>query len=316
MTPMFPEPQLFTTFLPQVTTAVPNPYRFGCQVDGDVRGYEKWLVPDRTYQTPYRWAAPDPWFENNLITLSPNPVIVGVKTCPEMYRLWQDRPGSPPKPEYYPIYARDTCYLVDKFNPRAVEVMNEPNVTWNAGYDEKLEVQTYLVQMWLGAWIGDGETSYDAGLRYGEFCRQVYKPIHDAGTIVLAGAIADGDAEFLRGMRDAKFLADVVSYHCYVYPGESFDKVYAYAAVLRQYTDLPFWVTETNVIAPSDDTADTAELRQMQAEYMRYLLKKQAGPYTDIDYISWYGMFGDWRWCGLFRNMIPQPAYEIFRAGK
>ena len=98
-----------TTFLPLIVNTTINSHKLGVQVDGNIYGTEQYIVGGRCYQSPYRWAAPDPWlsYNINIYRASANPYIIGTKTCPEAYRLWPDRPGSPPKPEHYIDYADD-----------------------------------------------------------------------------------------------------------------------------------------------------------------------------------------------------------------
>lgn len=258
-------------------------YRLGVQIEGSVADYSYKLVPGRLYQWPLRWSSyPSERYDSNAAALSEYEQIITIKGTPPAYRLWPDFAGSPPAPEHYGAFAELARLVVDRYKPIAIELYNEPNVrTSEAAYPD-----------FYGAWVADGESMYQGGRRYGEFCAAVY-PTLQGKTVVLAGALMARPEmiEFLQGALDAGMMADAVSFHCYIGERDDFTKFVDCASALRSRTRLPLVCTETAVLGDGSAAHQAAK-----AEYLRWL---RANLPWGVEAAVWYSLDADWKYSNL-----------------
>ena len=269
----------------------------GVQVDANILGNEQYVIENRMYQTPARWSGLDSWLLYNITMFGDNPFILGTKTCPLEYRLWEDFLGSPPKPQYYYKFGEWVSTISQEYHPWGIEIWNEPDVP-----------KRFSVPDYYGSWVDDDDKFYNSGKNYGKFCGEVYDVIHNAGTKVIAGALlgSESSLEFLSGALDARLRADYISYHTYLYMTDDFDKPFRFVEKLRQVTNLPLILSETSIIGDGSPTH-----LQRQADYLTYLRKHQY--WEGIDLILWYSLFNNWHNTALVQNTLPTLAMEVWR---
>ena len=147
MTPAIPA--AYTVFLPFVMVTNYAPFPFGIQADMPFYDTVPYFIPNRVYQSPWRWSGPEPWFYDNVKIFGSNPFIAGAKLSPLEYRLWAQTNCSPPKPEYYGQYANDVAAMVRDVHPWGVEIWNEPNVKRNETAED-----------YYGCFVDNDETWY------------------------------------------------------------------------------------------------------------------------------------------------------------
>jgi hypothetical protein len=272
----------------------------GVQVDANIAGNEQYVIENRMYQTPARWSGLDSWLLYNISMFGDNPFILGTKTCPPGYRLWEDFLGSPPKEECYIYFADFATELAEVYQPWGIELWNEPDVP-----------RRFSVPNYYGSWVDNDDKFYNYGKSYGKFCGEVYETIHNAGTKVIAGALlgSESSLEFLSGAVDDGFRADYVSYHTYLYMTDEFDKPFRFAEKLRKLTTLPLILSETSIIGDG-----SLEHQQRQADYLTYLRKHQY--WGGIDLILWYSLFNNWNHTALVQNKLPTLAMEVWRTNE
>lgn len=273
-----------TIYLPLVIAPEPLlPARLGVQIEGAVADHISRLVPGRLYQWALRWRDhPSELHDANAEVLASYPQIITIKCTPTAYRLWPGFVGSPPAPQHYLTYAEFALQIVEQYKPVAVELYNEPDV-WvgEAAYPD-----------FYGAWVADGETMYQGGQRYGEFCAAVY-PILQGKTKVLAGALMARPEmiEFLQGALDAGMQADALSFHCYIGEQDDYSKFGDCAGALHGLARLPLICTETAVLGDGSAAHQAAK-----AEYMRWL--RSAWPWS-VEAVVWYSLNADWKHSNL-----------------
>lgn len=281
----------------------------GVQVDAPVVGYEQYIIPHRGYQSAARWMEIEQqpgvysWpadLDYNFQTFGGHPSIIGVKNVPEWMRIWPDKLGSPPRPDAYPSLVNFIIALIDRYDPAAIELFNEPDVSNTISRE---------LQYWYGAWI-DGTDISGAGARYGTMLAYVYPRIKRArpDTLIVAGALIGNDDSliFLNVALQAGLQADAISFHKYIRPGESYHQPFMFAERLRLYTDLPLILSETALMLEEDNDAG----RIAQAEYLNYLRENM--PYSNLSYIQWYSQRNDWMFTALLRDGLT-PSWEAWR---
>ena len=291
--------ETYSVFLPTVMNTAPP--TSGVQVDGPLTIP---VEPNRLYQSPARWMQVDDWLGDNIAAFQPSPVIIGTKTCPEQYRLYTDRMGSEPRPEYYPDYADFVKQLALNYQPWAIEVWNEPDCpTYSVPAD---------VQYWYGAWVTD-EDYYAAGRRYGNLLSCVYPVLHSTGCQVIGGALQNAHLiqgqEFLRGMLETG-QCDYVSFHLYHHFNGPDYKESSQAVVdqLREKTDKPLIITEMALLTNGEDTP---EFQAAQVEHLVW--HKEWAAEIGIPLI-YYSSDNTWGKCGLKRRGKLMPVYYAWRA--
>lgn len=282
-----------TIYLPQIAVPAPLfPARLGVQIEGAVADHADRLIPGRLYQWPLRWMDhPSERHDANATALAGYPQIITIKCVPPAYRLWPGFAGSPPARQHYLTYAEFARRIVEQYKPVAVELFNEPNVWVNeAAYPD-----------FYGAWVGEGETMYQGGRRYGEFCAAVY-PTLQYKTKVLAGALMARPemVEFLQGAIDAGMMADALSFHCYIGEQDDFIKFADCVSALRSRTRLPLVCTETAVVGDGSAAHQSAK-----AEYVRWL---RANTPWGVEAVIWYSLDADWQYSNLDGE-----AWEVWR---
>ena len=256
-----------TLFLPTVmNTALPA---YGVNIDGPVGDFP--IKPDCIYQSQAPWIGVPDWLADNIQAFEPNPFIIGTHTCPEEYRLYPDRMGSEPKPEYYQKFADFTLGLSVGLGPWAIEVWREP------------DCPTYSVppenQYWYGAWVTD-EDYYAAGKRYGNLLSVVYPVLSGTGCLTIGGALQNPHLiqgqEFLRGMLETG-ECDYISIHLYSYFGEDYQsKTEQTLHDVMLLTDRPLIITETALLTTDGIAYDTPEFQAAQAEYLAWFKTSMA----------------------------------------
>jgi hypothetical protein len=278
-------------------------YPLGAQIEGDFSNCEQWKIPKRTYKYTIKWkdieSNPDIYVWPNKPLTTNN--IINIKGTPKWARILPDFSGSPPKPEYYVQLRKFINLLAKRYSPIAIELFNEPDVKVT---DINSELSEYF-----GAWVLPGESFYQGGVRYGNFCNKIYSK--EYGSKLLAGALMmhENSLEFLHGMIAAKFKADFLSYHCYISSKKDFNRIFDLAIILEGLAKLPVVVTETSLLGD----IDTPTLQEDQKNYLKYILKNLF--YSNLQLVVWYTLANNgWKNSDLVYNNISKPVYEVWKS--
>lgn len=283
------------------------PHYLGAQVDTDIGAYANKIIDGRMYQSPVRWTDVEKvqgmreypfWLRNNISAFRSNPFILGFKTCPEWARLWKDKPGSPPMPEYYEAFGNFIVQTINLYRPWGVEIWNETDVPNTLPND---------LQWWFGAWV-EGSDYFGAGKRYGEMMNVIYPIIKKTFVKVLAGAVIGAmpsSIDFLRGAMSVNMPTDIISIHKYLNPGDNYSDLYKLADAAYSAARFPIAVTETNV----KNSIDSQSLKDDQVEYLKWIL---ANDNPNIHYVQLYSWNNGWE----YTNVVNRPVYDIFKEGK
>lgn len=291
-----------TLYIPIVKVPEPLfPEHFGVQIEGKVSDYMQFVVPNRLYQWPIRWDI----FENDKILYDANHLsliehnqIITIKGCPKRYRLWPEFVGSPPHYRYYPKLAEFIQAVINRYKPVAIELYNEPDC----------RVKDAFAPEFFGAWVGNDETFFQGGMRYGEMCNEVGQMVK--GTKILVGALMMNEFthDFLHGMVETEFeeSAQALSFHCYIRTKSGFEKMSNITEQFRMITTLPFVCTETSLLGNGSSTHE-----KLKADYMIYL-KNNFG-YLGVESLNWYAFNSGWENADLTKNKCALPVWEIWK---
>lgn len=284
-----------TIYLPGVF--VPQaflPARLGVQIEGRVADWSPYLIPNRLYQWPLRWwSYPSDDYDENAAALKGHHQVITLKCVPPEYRLWPEFAGSPPALDCYDAFIAFAQQVIDRYHPCAIELFNEPEVYRDFANNPEF----------FGAWVGEGESMYQGGQRYGQFCNYVYPRL--SGCKVLAGALMmhEESLDFLRGALDAGMRSDGLSFHCYIGQEASFDRLQILAGELRNMTSLPLVCTETSILGDG-----TPAHEQRKAEYVDYI---RSGAWAHVEAANWYALDSEWIYHNdLFTDGRELPAWE------
>jgi len=285
---------------------------FGAHIEGHFDGEEKWLVPggSHTYQIPVRWDeyyADQAKFDRDVALLKGYRFGFGVRCVPEEHRLWEGYRGSPVKPTSYQSFVDFLVFLIKRYGPLYVELLNEQN----SERDEAKPFESYF-----GAGMIDGEDPEIGGARYREMLAYVYPRVKRAcpKVSIHAGALMNNSFRngFMRGIfkkGDRRKLADFLSFHYYLGINTPFDSIYEQIATLRRYTSLPFVLAETSVLAPKD----SPELQKQQRDWLIYLMKKRSS--IGLHLILWYTLANNgWFNSDAVFKDVPKPVYGVLCA--
>jgi hypothetical protein len=181
--------------------------------------------------------------------------------------------------------------VINRYHPIAVEIYNEPDCRIGEGAAE-----------FFGAWVGEGETWYQGGKRYGEAVN--YVADHTSGALIIAGALAmhADSIKFLAGMVAGGLRANAVSYHCYIRSMAEADRIARLASEIRLATDLPLIVTETSLLGDGSPAHE-----QAKAQYMTWIRDHFWG--LDIEAVNWYCLAGN----GYGEGDLAPTAWEVWR---
>jgi hypothetical protein len=305
-------------YLPIIQANSFLPYMLGAQQVGYLPKYKEWFIPKRVYQWPVRWSEVEkergvyswPWnYGKNAEFLDGLgcPVIITVKATPGWAQLWEHA-GAPPKPEFYYDFAYFLQAVLYRYHPAAVELYNEPDMERSACTPDN---------DFYGAWVDDGETFYEGGLRYGECMGWIGSQV--TGTKLVVGALTmhSKSVEFLSGAQDAGLGGEALSFHCYVpYTPHNafFDRPFELARSLREVTSLPLLMTETSLITEEDGSGALAtdDFKVAQADYLRSILEHLH--LSEIQLVNWYTLAnGTWRNSSLIDYGEVKPVYEVWK---
>lgn len=288
-------------YMPLIVNTAPPMY--GVQVDGPLTIP---VVQHRIYHMPARWMEDEQWLPDIASAVDPNPLIIGTRTCPEQYRLYPDRMGSEPSPEYYSAYVDWLVGLCERYHPYAVEVWNEPDCPL---YTVPADQQWYY-----GAWVTQ-EDYFAAGRRYGALLGMAYEALRPMGVQVLGGALMNGAVVqgqwFLRGMLETG-QCDYVSFHVYPYYGDDYRAVVesAFESVRSVSGDMPLFITETALLTHGNtEDLDTPMFRAAQVDYLKWIRDYCA--WSGIPWL-WYAGDNTWQNCGLKRRGEFMPVWNAW----
>lgn len=288
------DPAAYEIFIPQVSA--PGSvlrHRLGCQIEGYVSNISQYLIPNRAYQIPvrlYEW--PSAAHLSNLSYLSGYDKVITVKCVPEHMRLWPGFAGSPPHPDRYDEFISMTQDVINRSGAKGIEMFNEPDIRKrDAAFPD-----------FYGAWVGDDESYYDGGRRYGQLCAYAYPRLY--GSKIIAGALMmhEYSLEFLRGAIDGGLRADAISYHCYIWGRADFGRIFEIAGNIAQFSRLPLIATETSLLGDGSLQHQTDK-----ADYLTYIINTM--PTSDLDAVMWYTLGGnDWN----NSDLLPGSAYQVW----
>lgn len=242
----------------------------------------KWALIE---ETPGVYTFPD------LSSFKNNRLILGIKTTPDWAREYGSRVCSAPKKEYYNNYKNFIFKAIEKYNPIALEIGNEPNVI----------ASNYP---YLFGCIKKEE--------YVELLNYIYKEVKEVypNIYILGGAFMynnKDEEEYIKYVLE-NGIADSYSFHYYQwYQWENtLDEKLEF---IKKYTDKPISITETSLLMEGE-TNPIFELTQSNyLVYIYNLLKDR-----NILFLLWYtGNYNGWRNSDLIaKNERLKPVYYIY----
>lgn len=198
-----------------------------------------------------------------------------------------------PLPEHYADWARWANAAIDRYNPRWVEIWNEPD----AG----------LAMEYLFGCLG---STYEAGYSYGEFYNYVYASIEaeHPNVTVIAGALmmnTEHSGEFVRGFLASVDQYDGFSFHCYPYyipDNTNLGLFNQQVDILLSYgINKPLYLSETSVVC-KDNCGDDFE--NVKAEHARRVLSQRR-----TKAVIWYTICGN-GW--MHTDLCGSKAWNVF----
>lgn len=235
----------------------------------------------------YNWSKYD-----NYSLLEGWPYWIQVKNSPPWAATIPEKPCSRPQPAYYKDFARFVIAVIDRYDPIAMTIWNEPEP-----YSHEVPVE---FASYIGCW-GDGKL-------YGQMLAEIYPLIKQAhpDVLVVGGELMMGNDRHRSFAEDVvkygKF--DVLSFHGYVgWPHKYYDATLEKARYLRTLTNATLWLTETSYL---DD-----EEGYNQADYLRYLYDNALE--NEVELVNWYTLANNgWRGSDLVYRNEKKPAWYAF----
>jgi len=262
----------------------------------------KFVLLDDTVKTTLDWYKVEKspgvydWreYDKKMIELVNHPIILTIRNAPEFYRRWSNYICSPPKPEYYVHYANFVQKVINRYNPVAIELWNEP------------DVPRVSPNIWyFGCWKELG------GNEYGRFVRIVYTRLKYNG-IVFAGAFMMDSSEQEVFAKNAIMTVgnkiDGWSFHAYPWYSRSnldFQRFERKASFLRKFTHKKLYLSETSLLCKREWIICDDKFERAKADYFNYVYNRNA-----VSYWTWFEMKNTWRNCSLIaKNGTKLPAY-------
>jgi hypothetical protein len=264
-----------------------------------------WVRWDEIQTQPgtYTW---DATLDDDLTALRSQgvPTLLTLITTPEWARINPQVRCSPPQPDYLDDYAAFINAVIDRYQPQAVELTNEPEVSHETIGN---------LDQWMGCWGPEG--SY-----YAEMLRTVYPLIKDRhpGVIVAAGSLML-DEEHVGFWKDVLSAGgggfyDAVSFHNYIYyPLNEYQTTESKAEYLRSLGEsAPLWLTETSLLCYDEFIECGEEFQQAQADYYRYISKHHSS--MGVERFFWFTLANnEWRHSDLVENRQLKPAWYEYQ---
>lgn len=200
-------------------------------------------------------------------------LLISTRAAPRWARKYVEWRCSQPDPGYYDEYARWMNAVVERYEPWAIEVWNEPDAL-----KEDVAKDFYFYGCW------------DRGDAYAALTRDVYKLVKadHPEVVVMAGALMlpDGVGSWQRSFLRSAPGGDVISYHAYAAFGVagSWDIIGEMAEGIWEYTSKPLFVTETALL---DYSLKCSNLhREHKKLYLDYINRMMPvwGPFGYIRY--------------------------------
>lgn len=241
-----------------------------------------------------------------LMKATGNPLLLTIMTTPGWASLDPALRCSPPHPKYLPAYAEFVNAVIDRYQPQAVELYNEP--------EPSAELVGTGMDYFIGCWGPRGD--------YYAHMLQVVYPLIKAehpDVLVAAGGLAldEGQREFWPQALafGAQGHYDVLSFHGYAfYPLNEFDVLFERADYLRTRGETaPLWVTETSLLCLDEYVDCDAKFQRDQGDYFRHLLRYSQQ--NQIDVFFWFTLAsGGWRHSDLVEERMAKPAWYWYQA--
>ena len=307
---------LIAGFLVVILTGVHIQYRpvIGVQIESNSASLP-WLVEPSWVRKWLRWyeielrAGVYTWGNRNdrailEISESRNPLLLTIITTPRWARIYPEKRCSPPRPEYLDDFATFVIAAIDRYQPDAIELINEPEVAYNQ-LDNELDY-------WIGCW---GPHGY----YYAEMLKTVYPAVKQAHPeiLILAGSLMleEFQEDFWPDVINTGGVGfyDVVSFHGYsYYPINDFDVALRKAQYLRDIGETaPLWLTETSLLCGYNLPCGS-EFEIDQAGYLRYVFTKSNA--HDIDMVFWYTLAKNgWQNSDLVAGPEAKKSWYIYR---
>ena len=242
------------------------------------------------------------------ITLLKNagaPLLITIITTPDWARQYPEVRCSPPLQKYIDNYAEFANAVIDRYQPHAIELTNEPEVP--------VEVIGNL-DKWMGCWGPEGDY-------YAEMLKVVYPHVkgRNPEVIVLAGSLMldDDQDDFWKDVlaAGAGGYYDGLSFHGYVYyPLNEYGLLDHKVALLRSLGETaPLWLTETRMLCYDEYIDCGVDFELAQAEYYDYLVQSYSE--IGVERFFWFTVANNyWRYSDLVEGDEPRAAwYEYIK---
>lgn len=294
------EPQAtfwYSTYLP-IILQQKTEIELGYQVEGYLRGREKYLIEGATVLLQLHWVDVEKtqgvydWpveFDQDVQRVSGQRLIISVKGTP----AWARDGGlecEAPKPAYYAAFGKFVRSAAERYQPFGIEIWNEPD----AKHSDPKMARFY-------GCIGSGAI-------YTEMVKVAYEGLRGTGVQTIAGALLGSPKFWLEATRSGiNGWSDAISFHAYpMWPEPDLYLAFRQAWWIRMYSpNLPIYLTETSIIC---DASCGSEFLTAQANYLRYL-NAQARNHG-IELVLWYSLANNgWRNSDLVWMDIRRPVW-------
>ena len=305
--PMLVEPVTYEVYLPVIQVS-PRQIQLGGYLWGDVTKYARYdyLVPGQwvkwdvawdeveSVQGVYSWSAISD-ANSEYYKEHGYKQIINTQHVPVSAKMSPDIECSPPKPEYINEWIAFLDALLERYQPDAIELWNEPDCGLYSG------------AFWSTCFGLFPEY-------YSEIVSRAYNELKPKypNTVFVVGALTLGneqDEAWIAEALGAGLQGDALSFHSYAYDGQGIEKMTSQVEYLRSITDMPLWITETALLSDSDTTL----FREHQAEYLTSAYNYAID--ARIPVMIWYAQNQvDWKNCNMVNEyqLIRYPVWYEF----
>ena len=250
----------------------------GVQIEAGAGGAIAWAAPGSWIKYNPAWGGDMALYDREIAGFAGHPLLLNLRNSPPEYRLsaWECGPVD------CTAWAAWAISMIDRYQPAAVEVWNEPDIPPSPGY-------THL----FGCWTDPAA--------YGKFAADVCDIIEAQRpeVVTLAGALAFPNW----GRYIEPGHCNGLSFHYYarysVPLQNDRDHLLSTIAQLQSYGHTNLWITETSLLNDS--------VGEKQADWFRFV-RSLGIPFF------WYTLGGNgWEQSDMVQGGIPRPVWYEYQ---
>jgi hypothetical protein len=300
----------YTIFLPLMLSPINANQRLGAywwsgsEISRQYIVYNQWGKLDSPWmeieaqQGIYVWPV---ILDNNVRELQNNgsPILINFHNSP-LWAVSSKIPCRLPDAQYVDDFINFVSATIDRYNPTAIEIWNEP------------EIPNYASEVagWCCGCI-------DNPLEYTGFLNQVYDAVKlkYPHVIIIGGALTQDNSEWARIFFSSNPHMDAVSFHYYqnynhIYPNLDTSGLQARIADINNRTNVPVWMTETSFLCNEKYNPCLETFRPQQEQWLNLVY-----PLSGVEKLFWFSQNEVW-WnrCNMLheRANILYPVFGSF----